>query len=517
MASELTPYQQDILIRTALGEARGEGAEGMADVIQVILNRANSGQFPSDPAKVALQDKQFSTWNSGKGGNNPQQFSPNSPLYQEAKRALDTVVSGSRPDPTGGALFYHAPSVKPSWSNSVNRNGTIERNGHVFYPNHPVPPGEIPQVASQLDTRPTAPNPASVNPLMAASRAMTSPTGGNSALQSALERVATAQRNRVTPASVDDRINARNMQFMATQPTKSDAARIAALSMGGNQTFAGQDRMPSRVAPIPASVDDRINARNLSQTQAALPQSFAGQERATVTPVTVPVRLPEIASSPIGQAPATRTVQSVAVPVRASPPQSFAGMERATVTPVPKPLTNADLALNPIPVNPLAERLPSTPMAGARATAPAPIPGNFAVSTVLDTVNPAGRLMTAPGAGVNPLMAASRISPIPAVRPAPIVRQAAIAPRAQPVMRPLMGQAPLQITVSGANRISPTPIMGTSTGRSYIPGSTVVMNGDRFMVNPSGSFTNERTGSELRGSSSGGRSLVETPDGMQWR
>jgi len=515
MAEQLTPYQQDILIRTALGEARGEGAEGMADVIQVILNRANSGQFPNDPAKVALQDKQFSTWNAGKGGNNPQQFSPNSPLYQEAKRALDTVVSGSRPDPTGGALFYHAPSVKPSWSNSVNRNGTIERNGHVFYPNHPVPPGDIPQVASQLDTRRTAPNPASVNPLMAASRAMTSPTGGNAALQSALERVATAQRNRVTPASVDDRINARNMQFATPQPTTSDAARIAALSMGGNQTFAGQERMPSRVAPAPASVDDRINARNLSQT--VVPQSFAGQERATVTPAAAPARLPEIASSPIGQAPATRTVQSVAVPNHPSPPQSFASMERATVTPVPKPLTNADLALNPIPVNPLAERLPSTPMAGARATAPAPVPGNFAVSTVLDTVNPAGRLMTAPGAGVNPLMAASRIAPIPAVRPAPILRQAAIAPRPKPVMRPLMGQSPLHITVSGANRISPTPIMGTSTGRAYMPGQQYTMGGNVYTANSNGSFTNDRTGSELRGSSSGGRSLVETPDGMQWR
>lgn len=384
----------------------------------------------------------------------------------------------------------------------------------LVYSKTPIPPGELPQVASQLDTRRTAPSPASVNPLMAASRSMTSPTGGNAGLQSALERVATAQRNRVTPASVDDRINARNMQFMAPQPTASDAARIAALSIGGNQTFAGQERMPSLVAPIPASVDDRINARNLSQTQATVPQSFAGQERATAT---LPVRLPEIAASPIGQSPATRTVQSVAVPTRSSPPQSFAGMERATVTPVPKPLTNADLALNPIPVNPLADRLPSTPMAGARATAPAPVPGNFAVSTVLDTVNPAGRLITAPGVGTNPLMAASRIAPIPAVRAAPVLRQAAVAPRAQPVMRPLMGQSPLQITVSGANRISPAPIMGTATNRLYTPGSTVVMNGDRFMVNPTGSFTNERTGSELRGSSSGGRSLVETPDGMQWR
>lgn len=382
------------------------------------------------------------------------------------------------------------------------------------YSKTPIPPGELPQVASQLDTRRTAPNPASVNPLMAASRAVTSPTGGNAALQSALDRVATAQRNRVMPASVDDRINARNMQFMAPQATASDAARIAALSMGGNQTFAGQERMPSRLAPIPASVDDRINARNLSQTQAVLPQSFAGQERATAT---LPVRLPEIAASPIGQAPATRTVQSVAVPTRSLPPQSFAGMERAAVTPVSKPLTNADLALNPIPSNPLAERLPSTPMAGARATAPAPVPGNFAVSTVLDTVNPAGRLMTAPGVGVSPLMAASRrVAPIPAVRSVqPVLRQQVVS-RPQPVMRPLMAQAPLQISVSGANRIS-QPTIGVSTGRAYTPGQQYTMGGNVYTANSNGSFTNDRTGSEVRGSSSGSRSFVETPDGMQWR
>jgi len=516
MAS-LTPYQRDILVKTILGEARGEGDVGMAAVAHNILNRANSGKYPSDPAKVALQPNQYSAWNKGEGGNNPSQFKPGTSQYERAAQIVDAVATGQIPDMTGGAVMYHSKSINPYWADEANTNGQLRVGNHVFYPTHPVPPGDIPQVASQLDTRRTAPNPASVNPLMAASRAMTSPTGGNAALQSALDRVATAQRNRVTPASVDDRINARNMQFATPQPTTSDAARIAALSMGGNQTFAGQERMPSRVAPVPASVDDRVNARNLSQTQAVLPQSFAGQERATVAPAAAQVRLPEITSSPIGQAPATRTVQSVAVPTRPSPPQSFAGMERATVTPVPKPLTNADLALNPIPVNPLAERLPSTPMAGARATAPAPVPGNFAVSTVLDTVNPAGRLMTAPGAGVNPLMAASRIAPIPAVRPAPLLRQAAIAPRPQPVMRPLMSQSPLQITVSGANRISPTPIMGTSTGRAYMPGQQYTMGGNVYTANSNGSFTNDRTGSELRGSSSGGRSLVETPDGMQWR
>lgn len=155
MAIELTPQQKDILIRTALGEARGEGVEGMADVIQVIFNRAQSGQYPADPAAVATQPYQFSTWNKGEGGNNPQQFKPSDPVYKKAEQALEAVVSGSRPDYTGGALFYHTPAVNPNWAGEVNKFGTIERNGHVFYPSRPVPPGEIPNVvASQLDTTP---------------------------------------------------------------------------------------------------------------------------------------------------------------------------------------------------------------------------------------------------------------------------------------------------------------------------------------------------------------------------
>lgn len=201
---ELSDYQKDILIRTALGEARGQGVEGMADVIQVILNRANSGQFPSDPAAVALQNKQFSTWNKGEGGNNPQQFKKSSRIYKTAAEALEAVASGVRPDPTGGALYYHTPAVSPAWSASVNRNGTIKRNGHIFYPNHPVPPGEIPSVATLLDVKREAPAPAIPSIAATQRRSVASPTGGNTALQEALNaeaaRRATAIGNRVTPA-----------------------------------------------------------------------------------------------------------------------------------------------------------------------------------------------------------------------------------------------------------------------------------------------------------------------------
>lgn len=174
--AELTPYQRDVLIRTALGEARGEGAEGMADVVQVILNRANSGKFPSDPARVALQPKQFSTWNAGEGGNNPQQFSPNSAEYKRAAEVVDLVASGGRPDPTDGALYYHAKSITPYWAASKDTNGTITRNGHVFYPQHPVPPGDIPTVATLLSVTRNPPAPVTSSPDLRMMRGATMPS-----------------------------------------------------------------------------------------------------------------------------------------------------------------------------------------------------------------------------------------------------------------------------------------------------------------------------------------------------
>lgn len=157
---QLDDYQRDILIRTALGEAAGEGKRGMEAVLHVILNRANSGDYSSDPAKVALQKNQFSAWNdSSNGGNNPSKWSTNSKSYKTAAAALDAVLGGA-PDPTGGAMFYHAKGITPYWADEANTNGVVKIGNHRFYPTHPVPPANIPDVASETDTTPPSPMPA---------------------------------------------------------------------------------------------------------------------------------------------------------------------------------------------------------------------------------------------------------------------------------------------------------------------------------------------------------------------
>lgn len=60
-----TPYDVEIAARTAWGEARGEGVEGMAMVVDVLFNRANDpkNRWPKTINVAATQKWQFSAWN----------------------------------------------------------------------------------------------------------------------------------------------------------------------------------------------------------------------------------------------------------------------------------------------------------------------------------------------------------------------------------------------------------------------------------------------------------------------
>jgi spore germination cell wall hydrolase CwlJ-like protein len=157
---DLTDHQRDVLIRTAIGEARGEGKGGMEAVLHVIFNRANSGSggFSSDPAEVALQNidgvYQFSAWNKPEnGGNNPGQWTEDSKEYKAAEAALDAVLDGA-PDQTRGAMFYHAKGAGTDFFKKVDKYGTVDIGGHVFYPGIPLPPQPMP-ARPFGDTRPT--------------------------------------------------------------------------------------------------------------------------------------------------------------------------------------------------------------------------------------------------------------------------------------------------------------------------------------------------------------------------
>ena len=111
MARTLTPQELDELARVLMSEAAGEGYSGMADVASVIRNRVNSGRFPNDPLDVVRQPRQFSGVNDG--GNVPYNQGASSPAYEDAVRAVNSVIMGDAPDNTGGATHYYAPGAMP--------------------------------------------------------------------------------------------------------------------------------------------------------------------------------------------------------------------------------------------------------------------------------------------------------------------------------------------------------------------------------------------------------------------
>jgi hypothetical protein len=159
----LTQQQREILARTALGEAGGEGAEGMEAVLHVIRNRANSGQYSSDPARVARQPGQFSAWNSRSNGGNDQVNVTSGRAYNDALAAVDAVFGGQNRDPTGGALNYWAPQGMrgrrdPDWARGEDNRTAI--GNHVFLSKYD--PNYVPLPAPAPLTAPRSPAPPSV-------------------------------------------------------------------------------------------------------------------------------------------------------------------------------------------------------------------------------------------------------------------------------------------------------------------------------------------------------------------
>jgi spore germination cell wall hydrolase CwlJ-like protein len=113
-------------------EARSEPLSGQIAVAQVTLNRVASEAFPPSVCEVVKQGGQkrnrcqFSWWCDGKSDQ------PTEP--RAWRRSLELgrqVLTNQAPDPTDGALYYHADYVEPRWSSAFQRTAQIGR--HLFY------------------------------------------------------------------------------------------------------------------------------------------------------------------------------------------------------------------------------------------------------------------------------------------------------------------------------------------------------------------------------------------------
>lgn len=120
------------LALTIYHEARGESERGKLAVGHVVMNRTHSALFPAGVCEVVEQGGvqrhrcQFSWWCDGRSDRPKDQVA-----LRESTRLAEEIYYGCAPDPTAGALWYHAVDVRPSWSKSFGPGKRID--GHLFY------------------------------------------------------------------------------------------------------------------------------------------------------------------------------------------------------------------------------------------------------------------------------------------------------------------------------------------------------------------------------------------------
>jgi N-acetylmuramoyl-L-alanine amidase len=125
----------DVLARTAWGENRSGGTEGMQSVMNAILNRvAHPGWWGDSIISVCLKPWQFSSWNAH-DPNRAKLLSVmvDDPQFAEATTLAGRAVMEHLPDLTNGADSYYATSMEtpPAWADKAVF--TVEIAGQRFY------------------------------------------------------------------------------------------------------------------------------------------------------------------------------------------------------------------------------------------------------------------------------------------------------------------------------------------------------------------------------------------------
>lgn len=119
--------QTNCLATAVYFEARGESLEGQLAVARVVINRAASGQYPSDWCSVVKQPYQFSFVRRGQFP----QADTNCDAWKKAEAIAELAAANIVPSVGPGVLWYHADYVAPSWGQRLER---VEKIGaHIFY------------------------------------------------------------------------------------------------------------------------------------------------------------------------------------------------------------------------------------------------------------------------------------------------------------------------------------------------------------------------------------------------
>jgi spore germination cell wall hydrolase CwlJ-like protein len=134
VTAQLRQKQLDCLARNIYHEAGGEPFEGKVAVAQVTINRAESGQFPSDICQVVYQKNvvyervlcQFSWYCDGPSAKKPM----NGPVYTESMEvAKKVLLEGFRLPSIKNALYFHGDYINPKWG----KQPVAKIGRHIFY------------------------------------------------------------------------------------------------------------------------------------------------------------------------------------------------------------------------------------------------------------------------------------------------------------------------------------------------------------------------------------------------
>jgi len=119
------------LARTIYWEARGDGADSMEAIANVVMNRLGHEGFPNTVCKVVKQGHeqgscQFSWWCDGRSDTAREDES-----YAIAKEIARKALNLQLADRTDGAMYFHQRKATPGWASEYVK--TAEVGGFVFY------------------------------------------------------------------------------------------------------------------------------------------------------------------------------------------------------------------------------------------------------------------------------------------------------------------------------------------------------------------------------------------------
>ena len=118
---EFTEEESLVLQKIAIAEAQSEGIGGMAFVMQTVLNRVNSPDFPDTIYDVISQDKQFTTFANG-------MYDKAQPT-ENSQKALDCLKMKELIN--RGQLYFEV-TCNNSWQ-SRNLTYVFTYENHTFY------------------------------------------------------------------------------------------------------------------------------------------------------------------------------------------------------------------------------------------------------------------------------------------------------------------------------------------------------------------------------------------------